>query len=102
MSHQFKSGDPALIIGAKYAHQNIGKACELVEMVVDGQEYRAPDGDLYLHEGIASWVVVGGALVVMVDDQPKPYGWALCRPAHLLPLSRSFIPVEQKCQAEPL
>ena len=101
MSHNFKSGDLALIVNSG-APENIGKTVRLVEFV-------APHGEGFVHEGVmfsprpeATWIVesldgskslVGGYIQrnIMVSSGP-------CRQKWLMPLRGDFTHEQQKAK----
>ena len=91
MSNQFKEGDLALIVGAFSMTQNIGKVVELVQFVVSGETYVAPDGVTYRHEGLACWVVVGDGVVCRSSCEIfNDFGLHI--PEHLMPLRGDYAP----------
>lgn len=99
MSHQFKPGDLALIVGAFSVPQNIGKACELVQFVQAGQTYTAPDGQVYQHCDRACWVTSAADLSANIEGAPIMVGWGLSVPEHLMPLKGDEQPAQVR-QAE--
>jgi hypothetical protein len=102
MSHQFKPGDPALIVGAFKLTENIGKVVELVQLVTDGELYVAPNGVTYEHCDDPCWVVVGDGVVGWSDDGAVFDNFGLSVPNHLMPLRGDFAPEQQKArEAEP-
>lgn len=103
MSHQFKPGDLALIVGAHRFTDNVGKACELAEFLVPDQvsAWRDPaDGRPVRNaSGRECWLVFGEGLVSSIQDTS---GACLVMPAHLMPLHGDFDPEQQKTnEAEP-
>ena len=103
MSHQFKPGDLALIVGAHRFTDNIGKTCELAEFLVPNQvsAWRDPaDGRPVRNaSGRECWLVFGEGLVSSIQDTP---GACLVMPVHLMPLRGDFEPEQQKTkEAEP-
>lgn len=102
MSHQFKSGDIAIIVGANSLTQNIGKQCELREFVVCGDRYVAPNGVVYQHEDVPCWTLVGNDLVAVIEDEVVQLGFGIHEPRHLMPISGESVPAEQKSQAVPV
>ena len=99
MSHQFKPGDLALIVGANVQTQNIGKVCELVQMVVRDEIYTGPDGHRYQHADGPCWLTSAPELVVHFDDGSTKTGWGLSFLHHLMPLKGDEQPVQVR-QAE--
>lgn len=101
MSHQFKPGDKALIVGAKTLTENIGKTCELVQFLQPGDKYTTPDGAEAIH--VASlppaWLVVGEICGVMrfggQGDLRRISGWGVALPEFLMPLRGDFEPVRE-------
>ena len=97
MSHQFKSGDLALIVGAFTMVQNIGKQCELVQFIQPEEIYVAPNGITYQHADVPVWIVRGDGLYRWFEDETIDQGdWGLCAPQHLIPLRGDFAPEQQK------
>lgn len=96
MSHQFKSGDLAIIVGANSLTQNIGKQCELRELVVSGDCYVAPNGVAYRHDDVPCWTLVGDGLVAIVEDEIVDLGFGIHEPRHLMPLLGGTLPAKQK------
>lgn len=96
MSHNFKSGDQVIIIGANTLTQNIGKQCELRELVVEGQCYVAPNGEVYEHKGSPCWTLVGEGLLAIVEGELVEFGFGCHEPRHLMPLKGEFEPEQQK------
>ena len=102
MSNQFKSGDLAIIVGANSLTQNIGKQCELREFVTSGDFYVAPNGDVYRHDDVPCWTLVGDGLVAVVEGEVVDLGFGIHEPRHLMPLSDDLIPEQQKArEAQP-
>lgn len=97
MSNQFKAGDLALIVGANTMIKNIGKSCELVQLVERDGFYVAPNGVLYQHAGDHCWLVTGDGLCRWFDDGSiEQSDWGLCEQRHLRPLRGDFAPDLQK------
>jgi hypothetical protein len=69
MSNSLKPGVLALIVGAKQLTENIGKSCELVQLVQPGERFRTPDG----------MRACGGMML-------RTKGYGLCLPGYLVPL----------------
>ena len=102
MNNQFKPGDLALIVGANSMFQNIGKACELIQLVEMGELYTAPNGVLYQHADSACWVVTGDGLCRWFEDGSiEQSDWGLCEPRHLRSLRGDFQPERQKSREVP-
>jgi len=95
MSHQFKPGDLALIVGALKVQANIGKVCELVEYLVEEaiSTFVDPcDGCRARNAaGSPGWIVVGDGLL----SETGYRGWELVDPRHLMPLRGDFEPEQQ-------
>ncbi|RMR53275.1 hypothetical protein ALP83_02317 [Pseudomonas syringae pv. actinidiae] len=102
MSNQFKSGDLAIIVGANSLTQNIGKQCELREFVTSGDFYVAPNGEVYRHDDVPCWTLVGDGLVAVVEGEVVDLGFGIHEPRHLMPLRDDLIPEQQKAkEAQP-
>lgn len=102
MNHQFKPGDLAIIVGANSLTQNIGKQCELREFVTRGDFYVAPNGEVYRHDDVPCWTLVGDGLVAVVEGEVVDLGFGIHEPRHLMPLQDGFAPEQQKSKkAEP-
>ncbi len=102
MNHQFKPGDLAVIVGANSLTQNIGKQCELRELVTSGDFYVAPNGEVYRHDDVPCWTLVGDGLVAVVEGVVVDLGFGIHEPRHLMPLRGNFAPEQQKAkEAEP-
>lgn len=101
MSHQFKPGDLALIVGAHRLKENIGKTCELIEFLAPSQvsAWRDPADDRPVSNasGREVWLVAGEGLVSSIQDT---YGACLVMPAHLMPLRGEFAPEQQKAKED--
>jgi len=99
MSHQFKPGDLALIVGARRLTANIGKTCELIELLAPNRvsAWRDPADNRPVSNasGREVWLVVGEGLISSIQDT---YGACLVLPAHLIPLRGDFAPELQKAQ----
>lgn len=99
MSHQFKPGDLALIVGAHTIPENVGKVCELVELLAPEQisTWRDPNDGKRIQNatGIAAWVVVGDDLLSWCGSK----GWVMADPVHLMPLRGDFAPEQRKARA---
>lgn len=98
MSHNFKAGDMALIVGAHTLINNIGKVCELVEILAPEQisTWRDPKDNCRIQNGDvgSAWVVVGDGLISWCGNA----GRAIADPSHLMPLRGDFIPEQQKAK----
>lgn len=96
MNHNFKPGDMALIVGAHTMTNNIGKVCELVEILAPEQisTWRDPKDNCRIQNGDVgnAWVVVGDGLISWCGSA----GWVAADPAHLMPLRGDFAPEQQK------
>ncbi|UOF22020.1 hypothetical protein [Pseudomonas syringae] len=103
MNNQFKPGDLALIVGAFSMVENIGKQCELIQLVQLDEIYTAPNGLKYQHADVPVWIVRGEGLCRWFEDGTvEQSDWGLCAPVHLMPLRDDFIPEQQKAdEAQP-
>ncbi|WP_122341072.1 hypothetical protein [Pseudomonas caricapapayae] len=99
MNHQFKSGDLAIIVGANSLTQNIGKQCELREFVTSGDFYVAPNGEVYRHDDVPCWTLVGDGLVAVVEGEVVDLGFGIHEPRHLMPLIDDSTPAGRKAKA---
>jgi hypothetical protein len=99
MNHQFKAGDLAIIVGANSLTQNIGKQCQLREFVKSGDCYVAPNGEVYRHDDVPCWTLVGDGLVAVVEGEVVDLGFGIHEPRHLMPLRDDFAPAGQKAKA---
>ena len=96
MSHNFKPGDLALIVGARRRPDAIGKVVELVEYLHPGQEgsflfnNRGPFTNA---DDEATWLVVGDIEAFSFIDI---HGLALVSPRYLMPMRGDFAPEQQK------
>lgn len=105
MTHQFKSGDLAVIVGSsKGISPNIGMAVELVQKRATNEAFGLADGRRFLNRGPESWVVQASGLSANLHAG----GWldvggvALVEERHLIPLRGDFAPEQQKSkEAEP-
>lgn len=103
MNHNFKPGDLALIVGACSLKENIGKTCELVELLAPDQisVWQDPeDGRTVINaSGEEVWLVVGEGLVSSIKNTRNA---ALALPVHLMPLRGEFLPEKKRSkEAEP-
>lgn len=98
MSHNFKPGDIAVIVGANSLTQNIGKQCELRRFIVKGDFYIAPNGIAYQHDDVPCCVVVGDGLCWIADAEPVHGDFGIHEPRHLMPLRGDFAPEQQKAK----
>jgi len=100
MSHNFKAGDLALIIGsASEGSPNIGKMVELQEFLAPGQSFRSPDGkSCRLCGSGAAWLVFGESLQARnIDNGWVPLGLALVESRYLMPLRGDhFLPLTKR------
>jgi hypothetical protein len=103
MTNNFKPGDSALIVGARNYPENIGKTCELVELLppsavsvwLDPEDGR-PVANA---SGFICWLVIGDGLISGIENTQ---GACLAMPSHLMPLRGDFTPEQQKAkEAEP-
>ena len=97
MSHNFKPGDLALIVGARSYPRNIGKTCELVELLKPSQisAWLDPEDGRPVNNasGFECWLVIGNGLISGIQDTR---GACLALPSHLMPLRGDFAPEQQK------
>lgn len=102
MSHNFKPGDLAMIVGAYNVPANIGKSCELIEYlrVEDISEWVDPADGLRVQNSAdgSAWLVVGDGLKSWCGGAD----WVLADERHLMPLRGDFAPAQQKSQAVPV
>lgn len=105
MSHQFKSGDLALIVGSnKGISPNIGTSVELVQKLLTNAQFSLPDGRQALNRGPACWMVQGEGLFANLHrgSWENIGGVALVEERHLIPLRGDFAPDKHKAkEAEP-
>lgn len=92
MSHQFKAGDSALIIGSSRRTRNIGKVCELEFWVGAGDSFTNPVNGIESRNSCpeSGWFVTGDSLIGNHGD-----GYCLVAERHLMPLQGDFEPEEQ-------
>lgn len=95
MSHHFKPGDLAVIVGANVLTQNIGKSVELSAFVQEGDLYAGPDAQLYRHTDIGCWIVRGEGVEFRTECGVYE-GFGICEPRHLMPLPGSPVPEQAK------
>ena len=98
MSHNFKPGDLALIVGAHTTPENIGKVCELVQLLAPEQvsTWRDPNDGLRIQNSDdgSAWLVIGEGLKSWCGSS----GWVMADPIHLMPLRGDFTPEQQKAK----
>jgi hypothetical protein len=93
MSHQFKPGDLAIIIGCHSDPSDIGKVVELQQMVSDGQEFDAAGWTGLVFSDVSpGWV----CLSENVTDTTGLAGFCVVDPRHLMPLRGDFAPEQSK------
>lgn len=102
MSHNFKPGDLALIVGATKCIDQIGVVCELDRYINEGDEYRTPSGNL-CRAGLGAWLVVGDSvngryLKKSTGREIRTPGQALVLEKLLMPLRGDFAPEQQKAK----
>lgn len=104
MSHQFKPGDLALIVGSNTGGSpNIGMAVELSQKLSTNDEFSLPDGRTIINRGPACWAVKAQGL----SASTLSAGWidlggiALVEERHLIPLRGDFAPEQQMSKAVP-
>ncbi len=96
MTHQFKPGDLALIVGANTDTENIGKVCELLELIQPGKAGAVIVGNgrpARHDEAMPCWLVTGETLT---QPDPKFNGYAIRWSRYLMPLRGYFAPEHQK------
>jgi len=97
MNNQFKPGDLALIVGARRYVENIGKTCQVIELLQPSEvsKWRDPaDGRTVANmAGTQCWLVVGEGLVSGIESTR---GACLALPRHLMPLRGDSQPEQQK------
>lgn len=100
MSHNFKPGDLAMIVGAFSVTQNIGRAVELAAFLAPGEER-------FYHDGIFEagpdglWIVTAPDLHRNAEGGLVNSSLAGCAPQHLRPLGGIATPERQKSQEVP-
>lgn len=104
MRHNFKPGDPALIVGSRLGKSpNIGKSVELIQLVVPGGRFITPDG-FERGSGVdyPVWLVVGEGLVATTisDRQVCCGGACLIQERYLMPLRGDFTHEQQKSKED--
>jgi len=100
MSHQFKPGDLAVIVGCNMFTENLGKVCELKQFLAGGDTVLMADGVLTISPGDC-WLVEGddviGAYQCRLSREiTRVASQALVQPSHLMPLLGDFAPAQQK------
>lgn len=86
MKHEFKPGDLALIVGANTDTTNIGKVCELVELIQPHGKsiFIMPNGRPARHDqDEPSWLLAGATLT---QKNPEHSGFAIRQECYLMPL----------------
>lgn len=104
MSHQFKPGDLALIVGASRFPENIGAVVELVAYVPASGIYKS-GGELLRAERDA-WQVAGESVVgacrdLLTGQIRRTPGHGIVNPAHLMPLHGEPEQPKQKSREVP-
>ena len=94
---KFKAGDLAMIFGASFLTQNIGKVVELSAFVEDGDLFAGPDAQIYQHSDIGCWIVRGEG-VQFRNDVGIYEGFGVCEERHLMPLPKDKAPEQQKAK----
>ncbi|KAA8702443.1 hypothetical protein [Pseudomonas proteolytica] len=97
MSHNFKPGDLALIVGYSRSPENVGKSCELVAFLLPGDRIDFPviGFDGVRHTGDKpGWFVAGDALVSTSGST----GYTMVLEKNLMPLRGDFTPEQQKAK----
>lgn len=99
---KFKPGDLALIVGSICSDSpNIGRAVELTEYLMPGQDFFGPDGGLHANGAdVAVWLVVGEGVLArdMLDQWIPSGGMALVEERYLMPLRGDFQPEQEKAK----
>lgn len=102
MSHNFKPGDPALIVGSRTGTSpNIGKSVELIQLVMPGDSFTTPDGfERRSGSEYPAWMVSGEGLVaITISDRRVDCGGAcLIQERYLMSLRGDFQPEQQKAK----
>lgn len=100
MSHNFKAGDLALIVGSNFqGSPNIGKSVELVGFYKPGDDLITPDGtEVEFCGDRAAWLCEGQGLMArdMNDAWVYQGGVTFCNERYLMPLRGDFAPEQQK------
>lgn len=96
MSHNFKPGDLAMIVGAVSDTRNIGKTGELIELIPAGgvSIFILPNGKSARNlEEAPCWLLAGDGLT---QSNPGGNGFAIRYPRFLMPLRGDFTHEQQK------
>ncbi|ORL69480.1 hypothetical protein B7H19_11175 [Pseudomonas putida] len=105
MSHQFKPGDLALVIGSSQGtSSNIGMAVELVQQLETDAGFVMPDGRTIFNRGPLCWVIYADGASAQLSNGGivDIGGFALCMEIYLMPLRGNFEPKQQKAkESEP-
>lgn len=98
MQHQFKAGDLALIVGARYRSENIGLACELIEWLDSGDcskwTDKANGRPVFNADTFGGWLVVGDGLVTYGGNQ----GRGIIEARYLMPLRGGQSPTQSQTE----
>lgn len=106
MSHQFKPGDLALIVGARRLAENIGKECTVVRFLHNGEFYFFQDGTRFIRSD-GAWLICGEGVTGLAFDclrwtVDRVSGIGLVDSRHLIPLKGDFDSDQQKAkEADP-
>ncbi|WP_448693566.1 hypothetical protein [Pseudomonas rhizophila] len=95
MSHNFKPGELAMIIGYSKSAANLGKSCELVAFLHPGEraDLAVSGFDGVRHTGDKpGWLVAGGELVATSGTR----GFTIVLEKNLMPLKGDFSQEQQK------
>jgi hypothetical protein len=99
MSHQFKPGDLAVIVGTVRDHETLGRTVELLEYLGDDDAIEVPTGGWVnnVERNRMWWVCLVDGAYTNSLGHTKSEG--PCREQFLLPLRGDFVPAEEKSQA---
>lgn len=101
MKHEFKSGDPAMIVGAFNVPANIGMTCELVEHLQPEaiSTWVDPSDGCRVQNAAEGpgWLVVGDGLTSYCGTP----GWVLAHERHLMPIRGDEDPDAQLATSAP-
>lgn len=101
MSHNFKSGDLALIVSSsKGTSPNIGMSVELVMKLRTNDYFNLPDGRRAVNKGPECWMVEASGLFATTIQAGRIDlgGISLVQECHLMPLRGDFTHEQQKAK----
>lgn len=95
---ELKAGDLCLIVGCVKNPVNVGKVCQLAELLRTGDRFRSPHGRRYQYAGGGeAWLVLGDGLWIGPDNYD---GYSLVDPRHLMPLRGDGVERGENAQRE--